>query len=272
MLLRENGSRHQIYHLLALLHCLERRADRDLCFSEAHVPTDQAVHDLRTLHIALGRLDRCKLVVRLLKLKHFLKLALPDGVRPVGKTFFFLPLGVERHQLLCDVLHRCAHAGARLIPLLRAQLIELRRFCLGACILLDNIRLCRQHVKIAAAAVLDLHVILHDMIYLNFFDTAVDTKSMTFMHHIISDIQIGKAGDLCALIAPLLFAPFLFFSKNIAFRDHRKTDQRILISLVRVSPREQNFSRLDLPVHILREKAVQLVIAQILCKTHGARA
>ena len=81
MLLRQHGGRHQNGRLLAVEHAFHHRAQRDLCFSVAHVAAKQAVHRARALHVALDLRDGAKLIVRLLIVEGVLKLALPGGVR-----------------------------------------------------------------------------------------------------------------------------------------------------------------------------------------------
>ena len=69
MLLCQNGGRNEVDDLFALLYCLERCTDCNLGFAVSDIAADQAVHDLFALHVRLCRLDRRKLIVRLLKRK-----------------------------------------------------------------------------------------------------------------------------------------------------------------------------------------------------------
>ena len=80
MLLCQNRCRHQIYHLFSVLDRLKCSPDRNFRLSVSNVSADQAVHDLFALHVRLCRLDRRKLIVRLLKRKQFLKFLLPDRI------------------------------------------------------------------------------------------------------------------------------------------------------------------------------------------------
>ena len=80
VLLREDRGRHQDRDLPAILHRLERRADRDLGLAVADVAADQAVHRTRGLHVLLDGLDRGQLIGRLLVREARLELALPHGV------------------------------------------------------------------------------------------------------------------------------------------------------------------------------------------------
>ena len=91
MLLRQNGCWHQKCNLFPILHRLKRRTDGNLSLTIANVTADQTIHDLRALHIFFRCLDRKVLIFRLLEWEHLLKLALPDSIRPIGKTALTLP-------------------------------------------------------------------------------------------------------------------------------------------------------------------------------------
>ena len=94
MLLGQDRGRHQVHHLLALLHRLKSRPDGDLCFSVSHVSADQPVHDLGAFHVFFGGFYSSQLILRLLKGEHFLKFPLPYRVRAVLITGLGLPCGV----------------------------------------------------------------------------------------------------------------------------------------------------------------------------------
>ena len=123
MLLRKDRGRHQINHLLSILHRLERCADRDFRLSVADIPADQAVHDLFALHVLFGRLDRELLILRLLKREHFLKFPLPHGIRAVDKSFLFLSRGIKFYQISRDLFYGSTDFGLGTVPLLRAKLV-----------------------------------------------------------------------------------------------------------------------------------------------------
>ena len=86
MLLRQNSSGHQIHHLFSFLHCFEGNADGNFCFSISNITANQAVHNLGAFHILFGRLNGKKLVLGLLKRKHFFKFPLPDRIRLILVT------------------------------------------------------------------------------------------------------------------------------------------------------------------------------------------
>ena len=118
MLLCKDRCRHQIYYLLILLYGFERRTDRDLCLAVPHIPADQAVHDLTTLHIPLDRLDSKKLILRLLERKHLLEFLLPDGILSVHIPLLILPCSIQLHQIPGDLPYGAPHLCLRPVPLL----------------------------------------------------------------------------------------------------------------------------------------------------------
>ena len=84
VLVGQQRRRHQDGDLLAVLHRLERRPDRDLGLPVADVAADDPVHRDRLHHVGLDLVDGAELVGRLLEREGVLELALPDGVRAEG--------------------------------------------------------------------------------------------------------------------------------------------------------------------------------------------
>ena len=186
MLLGQNRGRHQKNHLFSILYGLEGCPDRNLRLSVAHIPTDQPVHDLRTLHILLRSLDGCQLVIRLFIGKGFLEFPLPDRILAVDKTILCLAHRIELHQILGDGFYRRTNPGLGFVPVLGSQFVELRLLRVGPGVLLNRVELSCQHIEKAFSRVLDLHVILGDLIHHDFLDTPVNTETVIFVNHIIS--------------------------------------------------------------------------------------
>ena len=86
---------------------------------------------------------------------------------------------------------------------------------------------------------------------------------MTFMHHKIAHIQVCKALNFRTFISMTFLSFFLFSSKNITFCQYRKTDQRIFIAMMQIAISHHDFSRLNLPIPVIRIKTVQLILLQI---------
>ncbi len=152
MLLCQNGGRNQVDHLFALLYCLKRCTDRNLRLAVSDITADQAVHDLLALHVLLCRLDRRKLIVRLLKRKHLLKFLLPDRILSVRIAVFRLPLAYSFTRS-CDIFYRMANPAfwSYSIPDRRAYSasapLQLRRTHTSAAIELGG-----QHIEVLPPA------------------------------------------------------------------------------------------------------------------------
>ena len=263
VLLGQDGGWNQVDHLLVLLNRLEGRPDGDLRLPVAHVPADEPVHDLGALHIMLHSLDGRKLVLRLLKGEHLLKLPLPDRVRAVDIALLLLPGRIESHQVLCDLPDRSPHSRPGLCPLLGPQPVQLRLLGVRIGVLLDQIQLSGRDVEVAPLGVGNLHVVLGHLVHLDLLDALVDADAMVFMDHIVSHLQLGEALDLPALVgAALLF--LLYLPENVCLRDDLELQQRVLVPLPHVAVGGHDLPRLHLPVHLVAVKAAQIVVPQIL--------
>ena len=104
------------------------------------------------------------------------------------------------------------------------------------------------------------------MVDLDFFDAPIDTKTMILMHDKVTDRKLRKARNLLSLIASALLLFLMLLSENITLRDNDKADQRILISFLCISMRDQYLTRKHLTVGILGIKAVQPILRKILCQ------
>ncbi len=106
VLLGQHRRRHQHGDLFAVHDRLEGRAHGHFGLAIAHIATDQPIHGLLRLHVALDVVDGVELVVGLLEGEAGLQLLLPRSVRAVGMARDQLALGVELEQVVGDVGHR----------------------------------------------------------------------------------------------------------------------------------------------------------------------
>ena len=120
----QQRGRHQHGHLLAVLHRLERRADRDLGLAVADVAAHQPVHRHRQHHVGLDLVDRAQLVGGLVEREGVLELALPRGVRAERVPAGGLPGGVQLDQLGRDLPDRLAGPALALGPVGAAEPVE----------------------------------------------------------------------------------------------------------------------------------------------------
>ena len=126
VLVGKHGRRHHHRHLLAICARLKCRPHGDLRLAESDIPTDQAVHRHRRLHIRLHLLRSLLLIGRILVHKGGLQLLLQVGVGAKGEALHLQPLGVELDQVAGDLLDLLLRLILQPIPGAAAQLIELR--------------------------------------------------------------------------------------------------------------------------------------------------
>ncbi len=113
---RKNGCGNEHGNLLAVHNRLERGADGDLRFAEAHVAAEQSVHGARHFHIVLDFINAAELVVGFLVGEALLKVALPVGVRAEGVALGVHTLGIEGDKLLRHILYGGADAASGALP------------------------------------------------------------------------------------------------------------------------------------------------------------
>ena len=131
MLLRQHGRRNQHRHLLAVLHRLEGRAQRDLGLPVADVADDEAVHRPAPEHVGLDLLDAARLVRRLGVREALLELALPGRIGAECEAGRRFARGVDLDELAGEVADRAPHAGLCALPLGPAELAQWRRGTAG---------------------------------------------------------------------------------------------------------------------------------------------
>ena len=188
MLLCQNRCRHQIYHLFSVLDRLKCSPNGNFRLSVSDVSADQAVHDLFALHVLLGIGDLLQLVIGLLKREHFFKFLLPDRIRFILISILLLPCRIQLHQIPGNLSDCPAHLILCFRPLVTSQLVQLWLFCICSCILLDQIQLRCKNIQAASSRIRNFHIIFGDLIYFNLFNSLIDTQTMIFMYHIISNL------------------------------------------------------------------------------------
>ena len=263
VLLCQNCSGHQIHHLFPLLYRFKSSADCNFSLSIAYISTDQTIHDLVTFHIRFCGFNGCQLVFCFLIGKHLLKFSLPYCIFSESISFRLLPDSVKFYQIpghftgsfLCLILSLC--------PLLGSQFVQLWLPCVSGSILLYHIKTGCQDIKIAAIAVLNLDIIFDYFVYLNLFNTLINSQSVIFMNHIISDLQFRKVIDFSSFVLFFLFLFFLFCSENIAFGNHRKFQQRIFKTFQYSPVKGHDLPRLYFPIGVFRIKSSQIIFTEI---------
>ena len=260
MLLCKDCCRNQIDHLFTLLYCFECRTDRNFCFSESDIATDQTVHDLVAFHIFFHSLDRHHLVFCLFKREHLFEFPLPDSIFSIDITILFLSRRIQLHQIPCNLFYRTAHLCLGPVPFLRSQLVQFRFLGIGTCIFLDQIQLRCRDIKISALCIRNFHIILRNLVYDDLLDPLIDPDTMILMDHIVSRFQFRKALDLTAFICLSLFLLFPF-AENVRLCDHSEFEHRIFITFCDISVCRHDLSRLHFPVQIFTVITAQIIIS-----------
>ena len=113
-------------------------------------------------------------------------------------SFGCLALGVEYEQLIGHVLHGLLHAGARLGPLLRTELVQ-HRLWAGVCraIFLDQIEARERHIEPRLLGELQHHELNGEAILLYLFEADIATDAVLDMNYIVADGEIAEVGDEC---------------------------------------------------------------------------
>ena len=174
-LLCQNGCRSKIRYLLAVLHRLEGCTDCNLRLAVAHIPANQSVHYFMTLHISLCGFNCKNLILSLIKRKKLLKLSLPHRILAEGIAVLLLTLGVQLHQISCNLLYRTSDTVLRPGPFLTSKLVELWFSGILSGIFLYHVKLGGKNIEIGATLILYLDVVLYLFIHLKLFNAAVNT-------------------------------------------------------------------------------------------------
>src|ERR1044072_7175290 len=125
MLLAENRGWAEDGDLPAVLHHLERRADRNLCLAESHVATHQAVHGPWKLEVTLGVLNRQVVARGLHPWEGLLHFQLEGSVRRERAAVHQFALGVQLDEVAGELLRLLLGFSQRALPLTSCELVQL---------------------------------------------------------------------------------------------------------------------------------------------------
>ncbi len=162
VLLGQDRRRHEQHHLLAVLHRLERAAQRDLGLAVADVAADQSVHRARRFHVGFDEFDRVALVGGLDERERVLKLSLPVAVGRKGVALTPFALGVQVQQLAGHLLGRPASPGLHRLPARPPQLRQRWMAAAGADVAADLGQLVDRDEHAIRARVLQVQVVAGD--------------------------------------------------------------------------------------------------------------
>jgi hypothetical protein len=202
VLLREDRRRHEHGNLLAVLHRLERGADRHLGLAVAHVAADQPVHGRGGLHVDARVLDGLELVGRLVVRERGLQLFLPHGVgleRMAGQR---AARGVGLEQLLGHVLDGLLRAGLGLLPLGAPERVDRGPRAVAGRIPRDERELVHRHVEQVLGGVRQLEAVGLLARERQPLHAAVDADAVILVHDEVAGFQRRELGGGEAARAP----------------------------------------------------------------------
>ena len=128
-----------------------------------------------TLHISLCGFNCKNLILSLIKREKLFKLSLPYRILAEGVSVLLLTLGVQLHQVSCNLLYRTSDPILCSCPFLTAKLVELWFSGILSGILLYHVKLCGKNIEIGATLILYLDVVLYLFVHLKLFNAAVNT-------------------------------------------------------------------------------------------------
>ena len=220
MLPGQDRRRDQDGHLLAVQNRLHRRPQRDLCLTKADVAAQKPVHRRGLLHILLDLGDTAQLIVRLHIGKVLLKLRLPGRIRRKGIARAAFALGVELDQLRRHILGRFFGFGLRLLPSVRAQLVQPHRAVFpGADVFGDQIQLRGRDIEHICPLVRDLDIILYHTVQLHLLHSLITANAVIGMDNEVARRQVRKRVQLLPVgrLDGCLWPPGRFLLQQLSF-------------------------------------------------------
>ena len=198
VLLDEYGRRREQHGLLALHDALEDRPQRHFGLAIAHVAAQKAVHRARLLHVMLDFGDGAHLVVGLLIGEFVLEFALPRRVGREGEALRVVPLGIELHQILGDLVDVRLDARLLLLPFAAGEPVELGRRVLRADVLLHAVELIGGHIQPVAALIADEQIVVVNAVGLYTLCAHVLADAVVFVNDEIAGLEVGERLQLFA--------------------------------------------------------------------------
>ena len=194
------GGKHG--HLFASCDRFEDGSDGHLCFAEAHIAADEAVHGLAFFHVTL-HLGRClELIRRRFIGEGILQLGLPGSIHGVSKAGCLVPLRIELDQVERHFAHRLAGTLLGFDPGRAAHFAELGRAVAVGAIAPQAAELIGRDPK-DAIGVLHHEVIADFSADRQFFQLLEPANAMVSMHHEIARLHlVGVDRAACRFATP----------------------------------------------------------------------
>ena len=220
----------------------------------------------------LGVLNGIQLILRFLIREHFLKFTLPHRIRAEAVSLHRLPLRIQLHKILCNLLYRALDLVSGAGPLLRSELVQLRLRRILRGIFLKRFQLAGQNIQRASAPVFNLDIVLGNAVHLDFLHAAVDSDSVILMDHIISYLQLGKITDGFAVIMTFYLLRLAGRSENVRLGDDDKANLRVFKAVGNVPVIGHDFAVAQNPIRILTVKRSKPPLREVPGKTFCSRS
>ena len=249
---RQQGGGGQNGALLAAHDALEGCAEGDLCFSDANIAAEQAVHRPALFHVLFDLGGGGELVVRLVVLEAGLEIALPLAVGGEGVACGLTAAGVELDELLRHLFGGLFDLGAGALPLGAAQLCKLHLFLVaGGGVAAQQIELSDRHIQHVGAGILDLQVIFYRALHLETLDARIHADAVALVNHIVAGLDVREAGQGVFVLLALFVFGGLVVQTVTPGRDDRHAGEREGAARREVAGQylNQTFRGPDVPAH-----------------------
>ncbi len=170
----------------------ERRAQRDLGLAEADVAADEPVHRLARRHVLYHRLDRGRLVGRLVEAE-----ALREEfvVARLQRERVALPgraLRVEVEQLRGRVVRLLRGLLLRLFPLAAAEFVQRRGFRRRTAVAADEVQVRHRHVELRVVRVDELQELVRTIPQVEREEAEIAADAVRLVDHRIADADLRE--------------------------------------------------------------------------------
>ena len=246
VLIREDRRRREDSALLAREYALHRRAECDLGLAEADVSAEQSLHRTYALHISLYLGDSGKLVVRLDVGKALLEVVLYLVVGIECEALAFLALRVEGDELVSHVLDSALDVAAGLLPLARAELVQLHAAVVARTdVLRHHIELSYGYVELVRARVLNGDVVLDNAVE---FELANADESPDSVCAVYDEVALGDVRETAYLLRLVLLAGLALADgvHSASLRDEHSPVFRVLEAAAEAARHQRHTSRAEL--------------------------
>ena len=207
VLLGEQRRRHQDCDLLAVGQGDERGAQRNLGLAETDVAADETVHRLAGDEIFDHRLDRPRLIGRLLERKTGGEGFVIVDVEPEGVALARSALGIEVQKLCRGIVCALRGLAFRLVPLPTAELVQRGRLGGGAAVAADDVEARDRHVELGIVGIEQVQEFVRPVAEIERSEAEVAADAVLFVDDRVADAHLGEVAQHRLDVGPARVAP-----------------------------------------------------------------